>query len=471
MNPVRLAGVLAALVAVPVSASAQDSWTTRAPLPVARYFHASASVGSRVFVFGGQSTGVLSSLVPPEPHVILEYVPATDSWISRTAIGTVDYWAGVCGVAFGGDLYQFARTGTFPYVGQTWRYSVASDAWTRLADMPEPGSFCRASASATAIWVTGGAGSGSSVRAFDPVAGSWSSGPDYPDSIFGHVQGIVGNRLLIAHAFGLRELDLDDSSPAWTGGISVPAYFPLGVGAIAYGKFLLAYGNGSASSISVLEYDPPSGSFATRAPIPGGSFGAAACSVVGPDGTAIFVSRGTGMLRYDPVRPPAPTIAGLEMSVPGGPVLQEGATVNAPNLRLAGTVGDPSSFPVRLELEVVPADAPFTGVPTASTAYGPGGLLSLDVVLPSEGWWKWRARAADDQGLASEWIEFGTTVPDVEWAIPSPPPAPEPFTGVSGPARTGCSAGAAGSSRTVLGAAVGLILAGLAPRLRRESAR
>ncbi|MDD4902228.1 MAG: hypothetical protein PHE24_03750, partial [Patescibacteria group bacterium] len=66
-----------------------------------------------------------------------------------------------------------------------------------------------------------------------------------------------------------------------------------------------------------------------------------------------------------------------------------------------GTIDNPENNPTRLQVEVQPVGAPFTGIPTATSIFSSTwGVVSVSVSNLSNGSYHWQARAVDSQGNA-----------------------------------------------------------------------
>ncbi|MBI2933737.1 MAG: hypothetical protein HYY16_19000 [Planctomycetes bacterium] len=107
-----------------------------------------------------------------------------------------------------------------------------------------------------------------------------------------------------------------------------------------------------------------------------------------------------------------------------------GGTTNERTVVLQAAVSDTDSSSVRLDVEVVPSSAAFTGAPTASSAFVADGSTAEVVItgLLAGTAYRWRYRAADSGGATGAWTDYGAGDPDFILINNSAPDGP---TGLS----------------------------------------
>ncbi len=146
---------------------ATDTWAAVSPLPSARSDLAAATVGGKIYVFGGfDNTGAVLNTVDV-------YDPVTDTWTSGLAPMPTARGAMYAVGSSGGRIYVIGGwDGIFPFnatVGATVEaYKVAQDKWiTGLTPMPTARAETGAASHGGRIFVVGGAtpGFGASVDA------------------------------------------------------------------------------------------------------------------------------------------------------------------------------------------------------------------------------------------------------------------------------------------------------------------
>jgi hypothetical protein len=147
------------------------------------------------------------------------------------------------------------------------------------------------------------------------------------------------------------------------------------------------------------------------------------------------------VIKFSTNQPPAVPATLTQATSPGGPGLAAG-TLAGDTLYFRATLSDPdASNKVGLEVESLPAGSPFqtgitgTAVQTAPAAMvSPGGVSELTMAGFGDGSFHWRARAFDDRGASSGWVEFsvGAASFHVDGTPPSAPAGPLAPSGVQG---------------------------------------
>jgi hypothetical protein len=216
---------------------ATDTWTTKAPMPTARYVFALATgANGKLYAVGGEGTGgaVLAS--------VEEYDPATNTWATRTPMPTARFDLGLAAAA-NGKLYAVGgHTGTH-FTSTVEEYDPATDTWTPRAAMP--------------IWLAAHALVAAANGRLYTVGGTRGSGVPFAGTY-----------------------EYDPGSDAWTAraSLTVPRYY-LGAASAPNGK-LYAVGGWNASLkgappndkgtqfATVEEYDPLADQWTTRTPLP-----------------------------------------------------------------------------------------------------------------------------------------------------------------------------------------------------------
>jgi N-acetylneuraminic acid mutarotase len=164
------------LSAVEIYDPAMDSWTTGLPMANARAGHAAAVVAGKIYVMGGAYEFQTSTAT------VDEYDPATGTWTPKTAmpIDRVFHCAG----AVGGKIYVFGgcRYVAHANVGNPTCvdiYDPATDTWAKKGTMRSPRAFAATVVVNGKIYVFGGiAGSianppVSTADMYDPATDTW----------------------------------------------------------------------------------------------------------------------------------------------------------------------------------------------------------------------------------------------------------------------------------------------------------
>ena len=193
----------------------------------------------------------------------------------------------------GGKLYVFggfdAKTGP---MNRADAYDSAADSWTRLADLPEQLTHVGVAVDGTKVWIVGGyVGKGNNtfgqtfgtkhVWVYDTVANTYAAGPALPAALAAGGAAIVGRTL---HYFGGMNLDRTDTAAHLTLNLDKPsagwataAAMPLGVnhaGAVALDGKVYAVGGQTGNDDAmtpqavVQMYDPATNAWTAVAPLP-----------------------------------------------------------------------------------------------------------------------------------------------------------------------------------------------------------
>lgn len=154
-----------------------DSWSfgTPGPLPM-RAEGAAATHGGHLYSVGGRSVAPLRDLD--------RYTVETDTWVSLADMPTARRGLGAAVV--GNALYAIGgSTGTTPCGGDPLatveRYDIETDTWSTRAPLPSPRSDLAAVARGGKIYVFGGClgtfAAITNVDVYDPVTDTWSTSP------------------------------------------------------------------------------------------------------------------------------------------------------------------------------------------------------------------------------------------------------------------------------------------------------
>lgn len=176
-----------------------DSWSFGTPGPSPpRAEGAAATHGGHLYSIGGRFIGPLSDLD--------RYTVETDTWVSLADMPTARRGLGAAVV--GNALYAIGgSTGTSPCGGSPLatveRYDIDTDSWSTAAPLPSPRSDLAAVARGGKIYVFGGClGSVAAINnvdVYDPVTDTWSTAPaDLPtarSSMYG--ASAKGNRIYV----------------------------------------------------------------------------------------------------------------------------------------------------------------------------------------------------------------------------------------------------------------------------------
>lgn len=133
-------------------------WESRAPIPQAKNHHSAAVVDGLIYVFGGELGHDQVHFEGPWHDVpdMHRYDPATDAWTKLRDLPTpLSHVEPSCFVVNGHIVVIGGRTGHYD-VADAWAYSPNDDEWTPLPPIPEPGRGVAAVLIGDAIYIAGG---------------------------------------------------------------------------------------------------------------------------------------------------------------------------------------------------------------------------------------------------------------------------------------------------------------------------
>jgi N-acetylneuraminic acid mutarotase len=116
----------------PEPPAAVSSWATGTPSPVARFESASASIGGKLYVFGGYDKNIQAM---SRSDV---YDPAADRWSPIAPMPQAITHAGVA--TDGGAVYfagGFVGERSFVTTANVWKYDASANAWSAFTPLPE----------------------------------------------------------------------------------------------------------------------------------------------------------------------------------------------------------------------------------------------------------------------------------------------------------------------------------------------
>lgn len=214
----------------PVSAASPNSWTTKAPMHVARAYLGVAVVKGKIYAIGGAD--------PPEWVQALgtneEYDPTIDTWTLRAPMPTNRSQFGIAvyqnkiyclGGVYGNAVYS---NGVFSYfdvyeVAANEVYDPATNTWENKAPMPDSRAGVSAHLIDGKIYVLGGNSSANDV--YDPATDTWTTKAPIPIGLYEYgwwtcCSTVVGNKI---HVVGLGvnvhfHLAYDPETDSWSSG-------------------------------------------------------------------------------------------------------------------------------------------------------------------------------------------------------------------------------------------------------------
>ena len=319
-------GSLVAGPGQPQSEASVGSWSTKASLPTAHLDASVATVGGKIYVFGGEAMGNQAS------DLSHEYDPATDSWRERAPIPNVTSHAGVA--AYKGKIYLVGGFTAIVHavpLDKVFEYDAAANAWRQLPPIGSSRGSVGVAVVDGKLHAIGGRGPDNITVAthevYDLATGKWTRAAPLPtardhfgvavvDGLIHVIGGRISNHIFdnskpaaapvafIPENNGANTPLHDIYDPAtntWRSAAPLPTARSNGAAIYYHGLILYAGGEckkpnpkGGGDTFSENEaYDPKTNKWLTLAPLPAGhqGFGAA---VVGENAYFATGSLGCG---------------------------------------------------------------------------------------------------------------------------------------------------------------------------------
>ena len=207
----------------------ENSWTSKAPMHVARSSLRVAVVNGKIYAIGGGAeTGVVGTNE--------EYDPATDMWAFKKSMPTPREVFAIA--AYQNKIYcvgGYTSNGTVTGVNEV--YDPANDTWETKASMPTARGWLEANVINSKIYLIGGyvpdnSSFGYSIsnlnEVYDPATNSWTTKALMPTAASDYVSAVVDNKLFViggqseAPRSNLNQI-YDPSIDRWSTGAPSPS--------------------------------------------------------------------------------------------------------------------------------------------------------------------------------------------------------------------------------------------------------
>lgn len=210
---VLVPSALAQTPAAPAAPTAANPWVTLAPFPDPSEELLGATAGGKLYVFAGLAPGW-------KPKALaFEYDPANNTWTKKKPMALASHHVALASLgdkiyAFGGFKYPDSGPAAWQPIDNAWEYDPAADEWKALAPMPSKRGAAAAAVVNGKIYVIGGAGvmSGSTevvihparrhmvmgnVEEYDPTTNSWRARTALPTPRNHHVVAAVAGKIYV----------------------------------------------------------------------------------------------------------------------------------------------------------------------------------------------------------------------------------------------------------------------------------
>jgi N-acetylneuraminic acid mutarotase/thiol-disulfide isomerase/thioredoxin len=177
-----------------IDAAAGSQWSTGAPMPEAKKYHAVASLDGFVYTFGGNTISGTSLVLDKSSY---KYNVELDMWTPIADFPLSSYNRAVAH-AVNGKIYILAgaeyNSGTRDWqaISSVFEYDPVADKYTFKADMPMQQFFCGSGVIDDKIYLIAGRNNTAvtsatayltNVNVYDPATDSWSTATDYPQGV------------------------------------------------------------------------------------------------------------------------------------------------------------------------------------------------------------------------------------------------------------------------------------------------
>ncbi|MCI0434022.1 MAG: hypothetical protein L0271_10265 [Gemmatimonadetes bacterium] len=177
------------------------SWSVANPMPTAREGLAAAVVGGKIYTIGGDATFDWCS---PGKSVVEIYDPASDSWSAGSAMPTPRNLLAAASV--GGRIYAFGGCGGRSRgpgsLAANEEYDPVTNHWTSKTQMPTPRAGAAVGVIGDLIYVVGGGvpwpiDVTTVVEVYDPATDSWSARPSLQTPRMFAAAAVVDEKLFV----------------------------------------------------------------------------------------------------------------------------------------------------------------------------------------------------------------------------------------------------------------------------------
>ncbi len=247
------------------------------PSPLVRNEAEAVNVGGKIYCIGGSSSYAAVDVLDPVAGTFYEPNAATPVYLGGCAVRP-----------FGGKLWVIGGGNGNGMNANVYNYDAGANTWTKTsATNPKPVGSAVNDLWGTKIAMADGydsAGVSGAAQVFDPAAGTFAAMANDPTPTNAACGAVVGDTLYVFGGYNGsadvatgRALNL--TANTWSTKASLASAMEQAAAAAYNGKIYIFGGminSGGAVNTNVIVYDPASDSFATKATMPIGVYGATA---------------------------------------------------------------------------------------------------------------------------------------------------------------------------------------------------
>jgi hypothetical protein len=168
-----------------------NTWTAKAPLPVASANMRAACIDGKIYAVGGYNSGGWN-------NNFQIYNTLADSWTQTTQPVT----GGPMVVAYNGLLYTFGGSSSSGSLNLAHEYNPGTGLWSDLPNMPTAAAYSGTVVYKNLIFIIGGYDT-ADVQVYNPASNGWNnSGPDLPGPRMDPVVGWYGDLIYLLNGGG-----------------------------------------------------------------------------------------------------------------------------------------------------------------------------------------------------------------------------------------------------------------------------
>jgi len=247
---------------------ATNTWTTKAPMPTARYFLTSSTVNNVIYCIGGNSG---SNYL----NVNEAYDPATNTWTTKAPMPTAR--DALTSGAVNNIIYVIGGgIGYCSVFNTNEAYDPSTNTWSTKAPMPTARRALTSSVANNIIYCLGGNNCSTfyaNNEAYDPISNSWTTKASMFAVSNGLTSSSVNNVIYriggwVSGGWSNINQAYDPITNSWTNKASMPTARSSMTSSVINNIIYCIGGNNGTQIATNEAYDPATNTWTTKAPMP-----------------------------------------------------------------------------------------------------------------------------------------------------------------------------------------------------------